>query len=51
MPAEGIEIAFGGYVKTDGSVVVNNAPNTFLAPGVNVFDRLRFDTTDAESII
>ena len=51
MAAEGIEVAFGGYVKKDGTVVANNAPNTYLAPGVNVFDRVRFDTTDASSII
>lgn len=51
MAAEGIEVAFGGYVKKNGVVVVNNAPNTYLAPGVNVFDRVRFDTTDATSII
>jgi hypothetical protein len=51
MPATGIEVAFGGYVRKNGTIVTNNAPNTFLAPGVNVFDRIRFDTTDAQSII
>jgi hypothetical protein len=51
MAIEDIEIAFGGYTKSDGSIIINSAPNTFLAPGVNVFDRIRFDVTDASSII
>lgn len=51
MPASNIEIAIGGYVKIDGSIVVNEAPNTFLSPGVNVFDRVRFDIVDAQKVI
>jgi len=51
MPFSNIEIAIGGYIKTDGTVVVNEAPNTFLSPGINVFDRVRFDVTDAAKVI